>query len=243
VFNLLAENTDKAKELVGENLIYMLNENMKTLTNYYERKGVTVVNNLNSVRNEQFIDQEWTTEHYAEFGRKTIAKNVSQSLRKWHGDNFNDVDYNTVYKTTFFNNCENGEIWGQQQTVTTEKSHSGSKSSVTGSGNDYSITLEYPLKSIPDSLKRQIEIEFWYYQESSKHNSKIIFQASGENTQFFSDETLLNEYSSKINKWVFYSKTIAIPDSVKNADIMKVFVHNPSKEKVYIDDFKVDLVK
>lgn len=84
VFNLLAENTQKADELVGEDLTFMMNQNTQNLIKYYENKGVTVVNNLNRVEDEQFIDQNWTTEHYAEKGRKTIARNVAEALKKWH---------------------------------------------------------------------------------------------------------------------------------------------------------------
>ncbi|PWH84630.1 hypothetical protein [Brumimicrobium oceani] len=88
VFNLLAENTQKADELVGEDLIFMMNQNTEKLIKYYENKGVTVINNLNSVEDEQFIDQDWTTEHYAEKGRKAVAKNVAVGLKKWHADLF-----------------------------------------------------------------------------------------------------------------------------------------------------------
>ncbi len=92
VFNLMAENTEKAKEMVGDDLIYIINENVRILETYY--RNVLIVNNLNAVEDNQFIDQNWTTEHYAEKGRKIIAKNVSQALRTWHNDFYKDVDYN-----------------------------------------------------------------------------------------------------------------------------------------------------
>jgi hypothetical protein len=70
----------------------MMNQNVEKLTNYFEAQGVIVVNNLNSVDDEQFIDQDWTTEHYAEKGRKTVAKNVAEGLKKWHKDDFKSVE-------------------------------------------------------------------------------------------------------------------------------------------------------
>ena len=78
VFNLLAENTEKAKELVGDDLIYMMNQNAKILEYYYRHRGVNVVNNLNVIENEQFIDQQWTTEHYAEKGEKALRKTFQE---------------------------------------------------------------------------------------------------------------------------------------------------------------------
>ncbi len=91
VFNLMAENTEKAQELIGDELVYMINENAQILENYYQNRGVTVVNNLNVVEDEQFIDQDWTTEHYAEKGRKTVAKNVAEALKIWYKEFYVEV--------------------------------------------------------------------------------------------------------------------------------------------------------
>lgn len=92
VFNLLGENIEKAKELVGDELVMMMNKNAELLVKYYHNKGVTVINNLNSVEDEQFIDQNWTTEHYAEKGRKIIARNTAFSLKKWYDKDFVGVE-------------------------------------------------------------------------------------------------------------------------------------------------------
>ena len=81
VFNILAENIDKAEELVGPDLTYLMRENVAYLTDRYESMGVTVVNNLEAVRDSLFIDREWPTEHYYQEGRQTIARNVAEALR------------------------------------------------------------------------------------------------------------------------------------------------------------------
>ena len=88
VFNLLAENTEKAEYLVGKDITYLMDENSKMLKSYYQSKGIKVVNNLNSVEDEQFIDQNWTTEHYAEKGRKIISRNVAEAIKLFHPNNY-----------------------------------------------------------------------------------------------------------------------------------------------------------
>ena len=93
VFNLMAENTEKADQLVGNDLVSMMDENRKLLIKYYQSRGVLVVDNLFSVEDNQFIDQNWTTEHYAENGRKTIARNVAATLKIYHRDHYKVVDY------------------------------------------------------------------------------------------------------------------------------------------------------
>jgi len=93
VFNLMAENTEKALELVGEDLIFLMNQNRDLLLDYYGAKGVLVVDNLTCVEDEQYIDQNWTTEHYAEKGRKTVAKNVAEAIRSIYPDEYRDAGY------------------------------------------------------------------------------------------------------------------------------------------------------
>ena len=240
VFNLLAENTEKAKKLVGDDLIYMINENANILENYFQNRGVRVVNNLNAVEDEQFIDQDWTTEHYAEKGRKTVAKNVSEALKTWHNDFYVEADFSATYQTDFFNNCDNKNvIWGQMHTITTELAYSGKKSSRTGAGNDFSITLEYPLKVIPDSLKQNIAIELMLNQASSNHNAKLVMEAYGTDFRPYWIGLDLKNDIHEVNKWVKYNKNITIPDSIKQADLIKIYIFNPTREKIYIDDFRV----
>ena len=93
VFNLMAENMEKGGELVGEDLIFLMNENRKLLKERYGSRGVLVVDNLDAVEDAQFIDRDWTTEHYAEQGRKTIARRVAEELQRWYGDQYQDAGY------------------------------------------------------------------------------------------------------------------------------------------------------
>lgn len=81
VFNILAENTDRALELVGPDLASLMRENVEYLVKRYEPMGVVMVNNLDKVRDKEFIDRNWPTEHYYEEGRKTIALEVARSVK------------------------------------------------------------------------------------------------------------------------------------------------------------------
>ena len=93
VFNILAENVDKANELVGKDLLFLMYRNRDYLINRYDTmQGVTVVDNLNLVRDAEFIDQNWTTEHYYEYGRRQIADQVAQALRQFYPNDYRDPD-------------------------------------------------------------------------------------------------------------------------------------------------------
>ena len=82
VFNILAENVDQIDSLCGPELLYLLEQNVKYVTERYESQGVIVVNNLRVVRDADFFDRVFPTEHYRQTGRLAIAKNVSEAIKK-----------------------------------------------------------------------------------------------------------------------------------------------------------------
>lgn len=81
VLNLLAENTQYADRLVGENLVWLMRQNRDFLVNRYSKMGVLMVDNLEAVAGYHYTDQDWTTEHYDQVGRQIIAGNVAKALR------------------------------------------------------------------------------------------------------------------------------------------------------------------
>jgi hypothetical protein len=84
VFNLMAENVTKAEILCGKEIGYFMRTNRTILVNYFGKKGIPVVDNLEVVPNELYVDKDFPTEHYAEQGRKDIAKNVAAELQGFY---------------------------------------------------------------------------------------------------------------------------------------------------------------
>ncbi len=80
VFHILPENVERAEKLVGKELIQMMIENKNLLVNRYKKLGVKMIDNLELLPNEQYIDQDWTSEHYKEIGRLSIAKTIVEAL-------------------------------------------------------------------------------------------------------------------------------------------------------------------
>jgi hypothetical protein len=80
--NLMAENVQYADSLVGRELVYLMRMNRDYLVKRYHNNGCTVVDNLESVKGKDFIDQNWTTEHYNIYGRKVIAANLARALSR-----------------------------------------------------------------------------------------------------------------------------------------------------------------
>lgn len=94
VFNLLAENIQYADSLVGKDLVFLMKQNRDLLMNRYNKDGVLVVDNLELVCGKDYIDQDWTTEHYNQTGRMKIAKNLAKSLKTIYSKEFKDLKIN-----------------------------------------------------------------------------------------------------------------------------------------------------
>jgi hypothetical protein len=81
IFHLLAENVQYADSLVGKELHHIMHENKQLLIDRYTRKGAIVVNSFELVNGKDFIDQNWTTEHYNQNGRWLLANNVLNQIK------------------------------------------------------------------------------------------------------------------------------------------------------------------
>lgn len=78
VFNLLPENVQYADSLAGKEVARLIRENRDLLVSRYNRDGVIVVDNLELVNGKEFADQGDVTEHYNQWGRLRIAKNIAR---------------------------------------------------------------------------------------------------------------------------------------------------------------------
>ena len=87
----MAENTEKAQQLIGDELTFLMRQNRDLLVNRYHRNGVLVVDNLECVPSKEYTDSTWTTEHYAEKGRRIVARNVADTLRRFYPKSFVDL--------------------------------------------------------------------------------------------------------------------------------------------------------
>ena len=242
IFNLLAENIERGDALVGKELIYLIKQNRDLLVKRYNRNNVLVVDNLESIHSDEFIDQNWTTEHYSEKGRKIIAKNVAECLKKYYRKDYKEVTYASTKQSEFFNGCEGETPWGQMQTISTEKSFSGSKSSKTGQKQNFSITFEFPINNLPDSLT-QVLIDFQLFQTDLNQDAKLSIEISGINTDFKLDGILIKDLAKTSKKWNEIKYLYSLPINFYKGDLIKIYIYNPTNSNIYIDDFKIHFLK
>lgn len=89
--NLMAENVQFADSLVGKELVFLMKQNRDFLVKRYSSAKCKVIDNLERVKGSEFIDIEWTTEHYKYRGRMQIAKNLADSLKIQFKNEYKEV--------------------------------------------------------------------------------------------------------------------------------------------------------
>jgi hypothetical protein len=236
VFNLLAENTDNAQELIGDDLLYLMRQNRDLLVKRYQKKGAIVVDNLEEIEALYFTDKDWTTEHYWENGRKTIAKNVADSLRSLYPTDF--ITLNNNERSWFFHDAGSKEKWSQSSSINSEQAFSGNLSSKVCDTLPYSLTMEWPIKQIPQTNLNTVRVEGMAFTYSLKNEAKIIVEANGKVTNYKIEESL-ESYIVKENNWASFSIEFNLPDNIRDYENMKVYIYNPSKKAVFIDDIDI----
>lgn len=238
VFNLLAENVDKADSLVGKELIYLINQNRNVLVSRYQSMNVLVVDNLEKVGDAEFIDRSWTTEHYAEKGRKIVARSVAKALKQIYPSDYSDTISQQQVRDEFFSDCETPIDWGQMNTLTSSNSFSGKFSSLTGQNHDFSLTFEQSLENLPETMNK-VEIEFQVFQTNLNHDAKLVIELRGQRIAFSWNGFKLNELSRKEKVWDKVNYQFLLPDNYVKAEIIKVYLFNPTSTSILIDDLRV----
>lgn len=96
VFHILAEDTEKAQELVGNDLSLLMQSNADWIATRYVNKGVLVINNLERLPSKEFAEKDFPSEHYLEIGRKTLARNVAFDLKQYYSHLYTKAPWPTT---------------------------------------------------------------------------------------------------------------------------------------------------
>ncbi len=217
VFNLMAENVDKANELVGKDLMLLFRLNRDYLLKRYGNlEGVTVVNNLSLVRDVNFIDQDWTTEHYYEEGRRIVADHLALALREFYPDDYHNPDSLKLDVGHYF--LGGTRILDEQQ--------------------PYSMTLALTADSIrPDWGMVNVAFEIKQQDELSK--PVLAVEKHNPSGEVAIDSYAVNKPVQENGTWDFATFALPIDTAFRSAQKIKLYVHNFSESEVQIRNLDV----
>ena len=209
IFNLLSENVDRANELVGSDLLYLMKSNRDYLINRYDNlENVTVVNNLSEVRNGLFIDKNWTTEHYCEMGRRTIAHNVAQALKKYHPEMYVETNEFILPKNHY-----RIDLGTDSSATTNELFIKGKTSEI--ENNSEKVYISANILNQQTVLNAVMEL---YKNDTVVQRNSVNF------------DNIINEN----NKWDFVTSVLPIDSTFFNADSFCIYINSNSESSVMI---------
>ena len=218
VFNLMAENVDKANSLVGKDLMVLIKQNHDFLVaRYGALDGVTLVDNLNLVRDVNFIDQDWTTEHYYEEGRRIVAKNLAEALKAYYPEEYRDPC------TLFFD--QGHYCFGDEESVLT-------------GDRPYGPTLTLPSDSLRLEWER-VNVAFMIKQEEPLPRTVLAVEKDGFEGAVETQYYPLNEQIQKVGEWDFATFDLPVDAAMRSAQQIKIFVYNPADGTFLLKDMDV----
>ena len=213
IFNLMAENVDRANELVGDDLLFIMRQNRDYLLNRYGNIGnVTIVDNLGDVRNGFYIDQDWTTEHYFEDGRRIIANNVAIAAEKHHPDMYVEKNIN------YLNNHYRIDITPEAQKIDVENPCGLTINKNTSEVERKCEKVYISAEIMPNELSDEPVIAFELY----KNNEKTRFTY-----------LKIKDLVKATDKWEFTTTVLPIDSTFFDADEFRIFISNPSESPLF----------
>jgi len=210
VFNLMAENVDKANAYVGKDLMYLMKQNHDYLVNRYGHlEGVTLVDNLNLVRDVNFIDQDWTTEHYYEEGRRIIASQVAEAIKAYYPDDYREQALPCDAGHYFFGD----EVRDLNAAV------------------PYGPSLTLSGDSLPADWER-VNVAFMMQQADTLHETNLVVQLV--NPDGSAESRYYPPQCMKVGAWDFSTYDLSVDSAMRAAQQVKIFVCNPSESAVQV---------
>lgn len=217
IFNLMAENVDKANELVGRDLMLLFKYNRDFLLQRYGNlEGVTVVNNLSLLRDVNFIDQDWTTEHYYEEGRRIIADHLASALREFYPDDYHHPDSLKMDVGHYF--------FGDTKELDKQRPY----------GNALVLTND----SIhPDWSMVNVAFEIKYQDELGK--AILAVEKHDAQGEVAIDSYPVKSQVSNAEAWNFATVALPLDSAFRSAQKVKMYIHNFSESPVQVRNFDI----
>lgn len=217
VFNLMAENVDKAHQLVGDDLLFLIKRNRDYLLNRYgNREGVRVVNNLSLLRDVNFIDQDWTTEHYYEEGRRMVAHNVAQCLKEFYPADYCPIEIKA--------DTGHYRYSGEERTLNKQQ--------------PYSRALVLTADSIRPDWK-MVNVAFMMKQIDGSHKTELVIEKRDAQGQASFETYPTWPQNSTLGQWEFVTFALPLDSAFRLSEQIKIYVFNFSESAVQIKDLDV----
>jgi hypothetical protein len=151
-----------------------------------------------------------------------------------------------VYKQLYFNDFESNLPENQSKNTTNKFSKSGKNSILLSPENIYSPAIEGKLQNLPGISNVSFRASVSILNPSTSEKGQIILALSIDNQQHKVYKYIAakdTDVKSKPGEWFQLSFTDMVDRNIPADGNYKVYVWYTGKEKIYVDDLKVEYMK
>jgi hypothetical protein len=135
----------------------------------------------------------------------------------------------------------NYPLWNQDNSqIITEPKLNGEKAILCPM---YSSTFLYELDSIKDSISGALFINTRIFcWTADKTKASLVISIENQDGTYEYQAAAINKYISTYSKWWRVDlNAVLSKEEIKPKSILKIYIHNPDQNSIYLDDFKVEL--
>ncbi len=138
----------------------------------------------------------------------------------------------------FTNDMENAKFWSNSSSVVKGFAHSGIYASKLDTANTFSYGFQSVFENILKSTPKKVIVTIWVYSLLPNPDASIVVDINNNGQSKFWKNSALNGVS-KAKEWTEVKALFDLPANLDIKDELKIYVWNPNKRDLYIDDLNV----
>jgi hypothetical protein len=132
----------------------------------------------------------------------------------------------------------NAKFWSGPEPVVKGIAHSGVFSSKLDSSNIYSFGFKSDFATALKNTPNRVYVKLWVYSLQPNPDATVVAAISNNGKEkFWKNSALLGV--RKVNEWTQVRVIFDFPSDLDLKDVLSIFVWNPNKRELYIDDFDI----
>jgi hypothetical protein len=149
----------------------------------------------------------------------------------------------TVDDGYYFENFDNLKMWAPSGRVTSEQAHSGTYSTYTDSIFEYGETFSMDFSLAKAKGYKSMNVSAWCYKKTNDTKANFITSIESPDKMTLHVSADLSIALKTANTWGQVSSSVTLPDNAPPGSKIKVYLHAPNRQKVYLDDVEVQFHK
>jgi hypothetical protein len=132
----------------------------------------------------------------------------------------------------------NAKFWSGPEPVVKGIAHSGVYSSKLDSSNIYSFGFKSDFATALKKTPKRVYVTLWVYSAQPNPDATVVAAINNNGKEIFWKNSAMLGVTT-INEWTEISVIFDFPSNLDLKDVLSIFVWNPNKRELYIDDYDI----